>query len=128
MSNVIFCVCGKLCTSRPGLTLHVKRCRDAQKAIGEGKSYIKDNSDIIIPKAEYSGKVKQFSELSESIAMDAHLALSEHNKSAGRRARTNMITMRDLIIPMRKEILDMIKGTGGNDESDDDDDNVIESI
>jgi len=128
MSNVIFCVCGKLCTSRPGLTLHIKRCKDAQKAIGEGKSYIKDNSDIIIPKAEYSGRVKLFSELSESIAMDAHLALSEHNKSAGRRARTNMIAMRDLIIPMRKDILDMIKTKNGSGDDEKDDDNVIESI
>jgi hypothetical protein len=118
MGSVIFCVCGKLCTSRPGLTLHIKRCKDAQKAICEGKPYVKDSTDIIIPKAEYSGKVKQFSDLAESIAMDAHLALSEQNKSAGRRARTNMITMRDLIIPMRKDILDMIKTKNGDDIGD----------
>lgn len=108
MNNPLFCICGKLCTSKAGLTLHQVKCKQAKSALNSGKPAIRE-TDIIIPHGEYEPEVKMFIDLAEEIAYDAHLALSSKNKSAGRRARTAMIKMRKNITPLRAKILESIK-------------------
>ena len=103
-----FCICGKLCTSAVGLILHQRRCQDALNAVKAGKPVTRE-SDIIIPHDNLEPDLKEFLGLSEEIAFDAHLAYSEGNKSAGRRARTNLIKLRRMITPLRSKILGSIK-------------------
>lgn len=108
MQQPIFCVCGKLCTSKAGLTLHQRNCKPALSAITSGKSAVKE-SDIIFPRVELIPEMREFFELAELVAYDSNSALVDGNKSAGRRARVGMIKMRNIMIPLRKKILKKIK-------------------
>lgn len=106
--NIIYCICGKMCTSKPGITLHRRYCKEAKEAMLAGKSPLKE-TDIIQPRIKYINMVDEFAKVAEAVAYDAHIALTEDNKSAGRRARTGFIQLRDMIIPIRKKILDKMK-------------------
>lgn len=102
------CLCGKLCTSSPGLTLHQKRCVVAQQASKSGKKSTFD-SGVLGPAIKYVDDVQKIVDLVESLARDAHQALTNHNRSAGRRARTLLLEVRGKITPLRKKILNVIK-------------------
>ncbi len=106
--NIIYCVCGKMCTSLPGLTLHQRSCPEVLDAKKENKPITKE-TNIIQPKIKYIGDIDEFVRLVEIVANDAHIALTENNRSAGRRARTGFIRIRDMITPIRKQILDKLK-------------------
>lgn len=105
----LFCTCGKLCTSKAGLTLHQVKCKDAKAAKKEGKPVTRD-TDIIIPRDDYCAEIKEFIELADLIAYDSDMAMRNHNKSAGRRARNGLIKLRNMVTPLRKKIMDKIKG------------------
>jgi len=103
-----YCICGKVCTSKPGLTLHQRYCKIAQNAIRNNKSSIIDTE--IEYKIQYTNQVSDFINLAEFVAYDTHLALKDKNKSAGRRARARLIILKKMITPLRKEILKKING------------------
>jgi hypothetical protein len=96
---ILQCVCGRVCSSRPGLTLHKKKCKSENSAA-------KPNLQPVIKSKEASALFS----LALSIAVDADLALIDRNKSAGRRARHGLNRLRSMIIPLRKVILDKISG------------------
>lgn len=103
--EVFICSCGKLCLKRTGLTNHQSSCEVAKKSKSEGKPpYV---IRMIEPIAEDSDPdVAQFVELSTSITVDLR---KDGNISAARRARTNLVKLRNLIIPLRKKILGRMK-------------------
>ena len=101
------CLCGKLCTSAPGLTLHQKCCLVAKQATKEGKKSTFDSG--VVASVKYVDEVQKLVDLVEVLAEDANQALTHHNRSAGRRARTLLLKVRDRITPLRKKILDTIK-------------------
>ena len=102
------CLCGKLCTSTPGLKLHQKKCTTAQQAIKGGKKSTFE-SGVMLPAVRYVEDVQKLVDLVESLSRDANQALINHNRSAGRRARTLLIDVRNKITPLRKKILKAIK-------------------
>ena len=97
------CVCGKLCTSKPGLTLHQRTCKAAQEAIAKGKSSIEHSGAEVSPK--YCKEAAALLDTINKLAIDTHLAIVDKNKSAGRRARVSLLKLRDMIIPLRIKIL-----------------------
>jgi hypothetical protein len=104
----LFCVCGKLCTSNVGLILHQRKCSEAKDALKAGKPTTRE-SDITIPHDDFEPDLTGFIDLAEEVIFDAHLAYVDKNKSAGRRARTNLIKLRKLITPLRANILGAVK-------------------
>ena len=103
----IVCICDKLCTSKAGLVLHQRKCTIAISANKKGEKSVKEDEEISF-KNEYKKPAKNFLELAEEIAHDADQALRFGNKSAGRRSRTNMIKLREVILSLRKEVLQKI--------------------
>ena len=103
---ILVCACGKVCTSHPGITLHHKNCPTAKKLITDGKKGYK------IPRQESSidnvstPELRKLVEFAESVAVDGDMAICNGNKSAGRRARGDLLRIRDLIVPIRKRIHD----------------------
>ena len=102
------CCCGKLCTSRPGVTQHQKKCRRAQQAKQDGQP-------ATLPlRIEWEGQllpqeVSAFLEIADRIAADAHAALAFGNKAAGRRARNALLEMRDCVPLLRRQLLEKSK-------------------
>lgn len=105
---VASCVCGKICTSKPGLTLHQRRCKQAQRAEREGEPMVQD-SDVVPGNTEYAKPVQEMIDMVTEMAGDADRALRNGNKSAGRRARTILIAMKKKITPLRDQILAEMK-------------------
>jgi hypothetical protein len=105
----VFCICGKLCTSKPGLTLHQRMCEKALEALKKSESTTMP-SGILEPEIQYDADIQVFLDKVKDISIDAHLAISVGNKSAGKRARTALIELRNSIIPLRKKILDRMHG------------------
>ena len=102
------CICGKLCTSIQGLILHQRHCQQAKDAISDNKKTTQD-SDIIEPHPKYCDESQEFIDLADLIAFDSNKAISNNNKSAGRRARVNLLRLREMIIPLREKILTKMK-------------------
>lgn len=107
-SFTAICVCGKLCTSKPGLTLHQRHCKKAQLAIKEGEPTVKQ-TNIIEPEMEYVKEVQELVDMVKDLAVDAHRAMTENNKSAGRRARIALTALKNKITPLRQTILEKMK-------------------
>lgn len=101
------CVCRKLCTSKPGLTLHHRKCKVAQEDIRAGRDGILKTN--IIESVEYIDQAKEFLNLAQEAAADIHFVLAEGNRSAGRRARVTLNCLRQKIVPLRRLILEKIK-------------------
>ena len=100
---ILTCVCGKICTSRVGVSLHHKNCNIARKSIENGEAgYCMSNSGDGISTPE----LKELIGLAECVAIDGDMAINQGNKSAGRRARVNLLKIRDMIIPIMKRIHD----------------------
>jgi hypothetical protein len=100
----ITCVCGKICTSRPGLTLHQRNCEEVEKAKKVGKPIVQ-GIKIIKQEIEFIPEVKEIVDMVNSLAPDANRAILEHNKSAGRRARIVLTEVKNRITPLRRKIL-----------------------
>lgn len=107
--NAIRCICGKLCTSKPGLTLHQRNCGEAQEAIKAGQPATLA-SGVIEPEIKYIQEVQELSDLVKDLVVDAHQAIVDRNKSAGRRARASLIQLKERITPLRKQILKSMRG------------------
>jgi hypothetical protein len=102
------CVCEQLCTSKPGLTLHQRNCVKAKEAIARGELGIINSGAMEIGPI-YAKEIQEIVELVKDLALDAHCALTEKNKSAGRRARTSLLQLKAKVTPLRKLILKKIK-------------------
>jgi hypothetical protein len=113
--TAIRCVCGKLCTSKPGLTLHQRNCAEAQAAIKASQPAILA-SGIIEPEIKYLPEVQELSDLMKDLAVDAHQAITNRNKSAGRRARAALIQLKEKITPLRKLILQSMRDEPGRNQ------------
>jgi hypothetical protein len=106
--TMILCICGRLCTSKPGLTLHQKNCKFAKEAKQNGDPTVQKSS-IIGPEIDYIPEVQEIYILAKDACLDSHNAIANKNKSAGRRARVMLLELRSKIIPLRKHILQSIK-------------------
>ncbi len=106
---VASCICGKICTSKPGLTLHQRNCGQAKEHKAKGGNGLRE-LDVVEPDITYIKEVQEVVDLMKSLAVDAHYAIVEGNKSAGRRARTSLNILKKRITPLRKKILTKIKG------------------
>jgi hypothetical protein len=105
---IIVCVCGKVCTSKPGLVLHQKKCDKAKQAISKGKP---TTSECDVQEAHvYTKEVQELVNIMKDAAADASKALTTGNKSAGRRARNLLNDFKKKITPLRKLILKKING------------------
>lgn len=100
--QVYMCQCGKICTSKAGYSLHGVRCKKYQ-ANEEHKCIELTDNEELLPEA------KKIFDLVQIMAFDATRAICNHNKSAGRRARLDLVRIRSLITPLRKKILDSMK-------------------
>ena len=105
---VASCICGKICTSKPGLTLHQHNCEQAKKHKSKGVNGLCD-LNIVEPDITYIREVQEVVDLMKSLAVDAHYAIIEGNKSAGRRARIALNILKKKVTPLRKKILLKIK-------------------
>jgi len=105
---MILCICGRLCSSKPGLTLHQKCCKLAREAKQKGESTIQKSS-IVGPEVNYIPEVQEICDLFKNACLDAHNAIANKNKSAGRRARIMLLDLRSRIIPLRRHLLQIIK-------------------
>ena len=103
-SFIVVCVCGRVCTSAAGLTLHQLHCDDASKAKSRGLPMTKETD--IVENHEYCKEVQDLVNLVNNIAVDAQSALQNSNKSAGRRARTTLVNLKKISTPLRAKILD----------------------
>lgn len=101
------CVCEKLCTSKPGLTLHQRYCNKVKEAISRGNDGI-IRSGVMETEPAYMKDVQELVDLMKDLALDAHCALTEKNKSAGRRARSSLLQLKSKVTPLRKLILKKI--------------------
>lgn len=106
--SAVICVCGKVCTSKPGLTLHQRNCPEAIRAEALGQSTIKETG-IIEPEIELVPEVQEIVNMVKDLAIDAHRAIVENNKSAGRRARIALTAVKNKITPLRQQILTKMK-------------------
>ena len=107
LSQLAQCVCGQLCTSGPGLTLHQRRCGPAIEAKAQGRS---TSQPIILDQPDaYSGQVKAFWELADLVAYDAERAIHDGNQSAARRARVRLNELRKRIPALRRMILATVR-------------------
>ncbi|MCY3019663.1 MAG: hypothetical protein NTW87_11625 [Planctomycetota bacterium] len=103
LSQLAQCVCGRLCTSGPGLTLHQRRCGPAIEARAQERP---TNQPIILDQPDaYSGQIKAFWELADLAAYDAERAIHDGNQSAARRARVRLNELRRRIPALRRVIL-----------------------
>jgi len=93
MNNI--CLCGKICLKRTG-------CEVAKKSKNT-QSYVIRSIEPVIEDDDQD--VAKFVELTTSIIVD----LRKDNISASRRARNNLVKLRNLIIPLRKKILGRMK-------------------
>jgi hypothetical protein len=109
--SVIICVCGKVCTSKAGFTLHSRKCVYAKEAERNGDSVVKDTD--IVENIEFVSMVQDFVDKVQEMAVDANKALLYGNRSAGRRARMVLSVLKEKITPMRREILESMKEKGG---------------
>jgi hypothetical protein len=109
MGKIQVCICGKVCTSKAGLILHHRNCEEAQKALKEGGSAVQE-SDVQEPEIQYVPEVQEIVSLVKEMAFDAHRAIQEGNKSAGRRARNSLNELKHKITPLRKLILSKMQG------------------
>jgi hypothetical protein len=116
MSFIAVCVCSKVCTSRAGLTLHHRNCKKAQEAKKEGQPMTRD-TDIVETETEYVKEVQDFVKMVNDMAIDAHKALTDGNKSAGRRARIALTAIRKATTPLRKNILEKMKGESSQEDT-----------
>jgi hypothetical protein len=105
---VASCVCGKICTSKPGLTLHQHNCEQAKEHKTKGGNGLR-KLDVVEPEIAYIKDVQEVVDLMKSLAVDAHYAIIEGNKSAGRRARSSLNILKKRITPLRKKILTKIR-------------------
>jgi hypothetical protein len=103
----VSCICGKLCTSKAGLVLHQRMCDKACDAIKAGLPTTHESH--IQPYIDYHQNIKCLINIVSDIANDADKALKTGNKSAGRRSRVKLLELRDMIIPLRDEILNNMK-------------------
>jgi hypothetical protein len=94
--------CGTILTSKPGITLHLRRCKEGAKAI---PAYIK-------PEECSDEQLRQFAELSEIVIDDGVKGL-EGNIQAGRRARHALNEIRLIIPELRGHILDGMGSSRG---------------
>lgn len=103
MTTELKCVCGKMCSSQPGLTLHQKNCEEAVAAKESGQSTIltEDGKPVTFESA-----VQKIVDLVNEMAQDADRCLKEKNKSAGRRARKSLNELRKMCPELRKILLD----------------------
>lgn len=101
------CVCGKSCSSQPGLTLHQKSCEDAQKARESGQPTLLNSNNEPV---SFHPDVQEIVNLVNEMAIDADRCLKEGNKSAGKRARSSLNTLRKRCPEMRKTILQAMHG------------------
>lgn len=101
---IAICICEQLCTSKPGLTLHQRTCVKAKEAISRGKSGVL-RSGAMEAEPTYVKDVQELVDIMKDLALDAHCAITEKNKSAGRRARTSLLQLKAKITPLRKLIL-----------------------
>ena len=108
MSTNYKCVCGKLCSSQPGLTLHQKSCEKAQEAKEAGQPNVNTEDESGDP-IRHHKEIQKFIAIVNEMAMDADRCLNEKNKSAGRRARKSLNEIRKLIKPLRVSILESMK-------------------
>lgn len=106
---IAICVCNKVCTSKAGLTLHHRNCKQAQEAKDKGLPMTRE-TDIVETETEYVKEVQDLVNMVNDMAVDAHKALTDGNKSAGRRARIALTTIKKATTPLRKNILDKMKG------------------
>lgn len=97
--KVITCICGKICTSKPGITMHQKQCIPARVNIKKGLSAVVNNEHLDVPLCV---EAKELFDLAEQTSLDLHYALLSGNKSAGRRARVGLNELRKLILPLKK--------------------------
>jgi hypothetical protein len=105
---IIVCVCGKVCTSKPGLVLHQKKCDNVKQAIIKGKQ---TTSDCDVQEAHiYTKEVQELVNMMKDAAIDTSKALTTGNKSAGRRARNLLNDLKKKITPLRKLILKKTNG------------------
>lgn len=105
ITEMHICVCNKMCTSKAGLVLHQRYCEAVQVAIKEGKpTTIK--SDVNKVEIDLVPEVAEIVGIVDNMSLDAHKAITEGNKSAGRRARGLLNDLKHKITPLRKKILD----------------------
>ena len=102
------CICGKLCTSKPGFTLHQRNCERAKSAMENNEPTTKQ-INTAEPEMKFVTSVQELVDMVKDLAIDAHRSLTENNKSAGRRARIALTQLKSKITPLRKTILDKMK-------------------
>ena len=107
LSQLVQCVCGRLCSSRAGLTLHQRRCGPAIEARAQERP---TSQPILLDQPDaYSGQVKAFWELADLAAFNAERAIHDGNKSAARRARVRLNELRRRIPALRRVILASVR-------------------
>ena len=110
LSNFIaVCVCGRICTSSAGLTLHQVNCPKVAECKRK-KLPITQETNIIEHNVALCRDVQGFVDLVNEMSIDAHNALQGRSKSAGRRARSALLDIRKMITPLRSKILVKMKG------------------
>lgn len=102
------CICGRVCTTKAGFALHQKSCEKVKEAREKGESTSLDVD--VVEQIDFVEPVKQLVDAVNELAEDAHKAITENNKSAGRRSRIALLKLKQMILPLRKQILDHIKG------------------
>jgi hypothetical protein len=107
---LLYCKCGKLCTSKTGLLLHQRRCILAKEAISKGIDPTKSPEVLVL--RDYNLVAQKFLILAESIAGDITLA-AQSNKSAGRRARRDLLEIGKDTVKLRKYVLKYLNNKEG---------------
>jgi hypothetical protein len=105
--NVGLCICGKYCTSKPGLTLHQFTCTAALAAKQCGQPTTRPLNTQT--REDYIPEVEAFYKLTEAACRDAQKAIIMRNKSAGKRSRRSLLELRTAILLLRKKILFSMK-------------------
>jgi len=97
--RVYVCKCGKVCTTKAGVVLHHKFCRY--------KSHVEEMIQQNVH-GELSDELKELIDLAEYVAVDANDAFKNNNISAARRARVGLLKIRNMILPIRKSLLEKV--------------------
>lgn len=95
----IRCGCGQICTSRAGLTLHQKKCEMRGSELVDRP----EKPDCFHP------LVQELASLFYQVVTDSNSAFKDLNKSACRRARLNLLDIKEKIKPLRRELLTVAK-------------------
>ena len=111
LPSVFVCICGKICTSKAGFTLHTSKCPYAIEAKQSGQFPAIDTN--IVENMTYTRIVQDFVDLVNKMAFDANKSLLTGNRSAGRRARMVLSELKEKITSLRREILTSMKEKGG---------------